>query len=136
MAFKKLLPIRNLYALFSYRIQATNIKRLRNQQNMIYFGKVAIAQYVAGRARRPEKCLWIGVEAMTYSLAAVCPRTGRLGVGVASYSLAIGRHCECVRPRMGISLTLGAPNPAITASALPCSSKDSSQVMFSKTSAE
>ena len=48
---------------------------------------------------------------MTYSLAAVCPRTGRLGVGVASYSLAIGRHCECIRPRVGIALTLGAPNP-------------------------
>jgi uncharacterized Ntn-hydrolase superfamily protein len=48
---------------------------------------------------------------MTYSLAALCSRTGRLGVGIASYSLAIGRHCDCIRPRVGITLTQGAPNP-------------------------
>jgi uncharacterized Ntn-hydrolase superfamily protein len=50
-------------------------------------------------------------NAVTYSLAAFCSRTGRFGVGIASYSLAIGRHCECIRPHVGIALTQGAPNP-------------------------
>lgn len=49
---------------------------------------------------------------MTYSVLARCPRTGRLGLGVASYSIAIGLYCDAaVRPNTGVTLTQGFPLP-------------------------
>ena len=40
---------------------------------------------------------------MTYSIIARCPRTGRLGVGTTTFSIACGRRNESVRPNVGIS---------------------------------
>jgi uncharacterized Ntn-hydrolase superfamily protein len=40
---------------------------------------------------------------MTYSIVARCPRTGRLGVGTATFSIACGRRNESVRANVGIS---------------------------------
>ncbi|MCW5605278.1 MAG: DUF1028 domain-containing protein [Burkholderiales bacterium] len=40
---------------------------------------------------------------MTYSIIAFCPRTGHLGVGTATFSIACGRRNESVRPNVGIS---------------------------------
>jgi uncharacterized Ntn-hydrolase superfamily protein len=40
---------------------------------------------------------------MTYSIIARCPRTGRLGIGTTTFSLACGRRNESVRPNVGIS---------------------------------
>jgi uncharacterized Ntn-hydrolase superfamily protein len=49
---------------------------------------------------------------MTYSIVARCPRTGQLGIGVASYSMAIGLYCDgAVRANAGVTLTQGFPNP-------------------------
>jgi len=49
---------------------------------------------------------------MTYSILARCPRTGRFGLAVASYSIAIGLYCDgAVRPNTGVTLTQGFPNP-------------------------
>lgn len=49
---------------------------------------------------------------MTYALIARCPATGQFGIAVASYSLAIGRHCDgALRANTGAALTLGNPNP-------------------------
>src|SRR6202795_2570325 len=49
---------------------------------------------------------------MTYSIIARCPRTGQLGIGIASYSIAIGLYCDgAVRANTGVTLTLGFPNP-------------------------
>ena len=49
---------------------------------------------------------------MTYSMVARCPRTGQLGIGVASYSMAIGLYCDgAVRANTGVTLTLGFANP-------------------------
>jgi uncharacterized Ntn-hydrolase superfamily protein len=49
---------------------------------------------------------------MTYGVIARCPRTGRLGLGVASYSIAIGSYCnDAARANTGVSITLGVPNP-------------------------
>ena len=49
---------------------------------------------------------------MTYSMVARCPRTGQFGIGVASFSMAIGRHCDgAVRSNVGVALTQGFPNP-------------------------
>lgn len=47
---------------------------------------------------------------MTYTVIARCPRTGRLGIGTASYSMAIGAYCDgAVRPNVGVTMTQGVP---------------------------
>lgn len=38
---------------------------------------------------------------MTYTLIARCSRTGRLGIGIATYSLAVGGYCPLVRGQLG-----------------------------------
>ena len=49
---------------------------------------------------------------MTYSIVARCSRSGQLGIGVASFSMAIGRHCDgAVRSNTGVALAQGFPNP-------------------------
>jgi uncharacterized Ntn-hydrolase superfamily protein len=49
---------------------------------------------------------------MTYSIIARCPRTGRLGIAAASYTLAIGAYTDgATRPNVGVTLTQGAPLP-------------------------
>jgi uncharacterized Ntn-hydrolase superfamily protein len=49
---------------------------------------------------------------MTYSIVARCPRTGQLGIGVASFSMAVGLYCDgAVRANTGATLTQGFPNP-------------------------
>jgi uncharacterized Ntn-hydrolase superfamily protein len=40
---------------------------------------------------------------MTYSIIARCPRTGKFGVGSATFSMACGRRNESVRPNVGVS---------------------------------
>jgi uncharacterized Ntn-hydrolase superfamily protein len=40
---------------------------------------------------------------MTYSIIARCPKTGRLGIGTTTFSIACGRRNESVRPTVGIS---------------------------------
>jgi uncharacterized Ntn-hydrolase superfamily protein len=49
---------------------------------------------------------------LTYSIIARCPRTGQLGIGIASYSIAIGAYSDgAVRANTGVTLTQGFPNP-------------------------
>jgi uncharacterized Ntn-hydrolase superfamily protein len=49
---------------------------------------------------------------VTYSIIARCPRTGQFGIGIASYSIAIGINCDAaVRANTGVTLTLGSPRP-------------------------
>jgi uncharacterized Ntn-hydrolase superfamily protein len=49
---------------------------------------------------------------MTFSIIARCARTGQFGIGIASYSIAIGRYCDgAVRANTGVTLTLGTPLP-------------------------
>src|SRR4030095_3424760 len=43
------------------------------------------------------------ISHMTYSIIARCPRSGRLGVGSATFLVAWGRGSESVRPNVGIS---------------------------------
>jgi uncharacterized Ntn-hydrolase superfamily protein len=49
---------------------------------------------------------------MTYSLLVRCPISGRFGIAMASYSLAIGRLTDGIRANVGVSVSQGAPNPA------------------------
>ena len=47
---------------------------------------------------------------MSYSIVARCPQSGRLGIGTASYTMAIGAHCDgAVRPNVGATLTQDVP---------------------------
>jgi uncharacterized Ntn-hydrolase superfamily protein len=49
---------------------------------------------------------------MTYSIIARCERSGQFGIGIASYSVAIGMYCDgAVRANTGVTLTLGNPLP-------------------------
>jgi uncharacterized Ntn-hydrolase superfamily protein len=48
---------------------------------------------------------------MTYSLLVRCPRSGRFGIAMASYSFAIGRLTDGIRANVGVSVSQGAPNP-------------------------
>jgi uncharacterized Ntn-hydrolase superfamily protein len=49
---------------------------------------------------------------MSYAIVARCPTTGHFGIAVASYSLAVGRHCDgALRANTGAALTLGHPAP-------------------------
>ncbi|MDB5808944.1 MAG: hypothetical protein JWN94_1066 [Betaproteobacteria bacterium] len=49
---------------------------------------------------------------MSYSIIARCPRSGQFGIGIASYSIAVGRYCDgAVRANTGVTLTLGNPLP-------------------------
>jgi len=40
---------------------------------------------------------------MTYSIIALCPRTGCFGIGTTTFSLACGRRNESLRPNVGVS---------------------------------
>jgi uncharacterized Ntn-hydrolase superfamily protein len=40
---------------------------------------------------------------MTYSIIALCPKSGRLGLATTTFSIACGRRNESVRPNVGIS---------------------------------
>ena len=49
---------------------------------------------------------------MTYSIVVRCPRSGQFGIGVASFSMAIGLYCDgAIRSGPGVALTQGFPNP-------------------------
>ena len=49
---------------------------------------------------------------MTYAVIARCPRSGQFGLGIASYSIAIGLYCDgALRANTGVTLTQGFPNP-------------------------
>jgi uncharacterized Ntn-hydrolase superfamily protein len=47
---------------------------------------------------------------MTYTIIGRCARTGRLGLGIATFSLAVGGRCEGVAANIGIVKTQAFPN--------------------------
>jgi uncharacterized Ntn-hydrolase superfamily protein len=47
---------------------------------------------------------------MSYSVIARCARSGRLGIGIASYTMAVGAYCDgAVRPNVGATMTQDVP---------------------------
>jgi uncharacterized Ntn-hydrolase superfamily protein len=49
---------------------------------------------------------------MSFSIIARCAASGQFGIGIASYSIAVGRYCDgAVRANTGATLTLGNPLP-------------------------
>jgi len=47
---------------------------------------------------------------MTFSLIGRCARTGRLGLGITTFSLAVGGRCEGVAANVGVCKTQAFPN--------------------------
>jgi uncharacterized Ntn-hydrolase superfamily protein len=47
---------------------------------------------------------------MTYSIIGRCARTGRLGLGITTFSLAVGGRCEGVAANIGVCRTQAFPN--------------------------
>jgi uncharacterized Ntn-hydrolase superfamily protein len=52
---------------------------------------------------------------MTYTLVARCPRSGALGVGIATYSLAVGAKCPAIATGIGALTTQAFVNPTFKA---------------------
>ncbi|MCH8205401.1 MAG: DUF1028 domain-containing protein [Chloroflexi bacterium] len=50
---------------------------------------------------------------MTYTIIGRCPRTGRLGIGIATFSLAVGGYCPSVRPDVGAVSSQAYANPQL-----------------------
>ena len=47
---------------------------------------------------------------MSYSIVGICGRSGRLGIGIASYTMAVGAYCDgAVRPNVGATITQDIP---------------------------
>jgi uncharacterized Ntn-hydrolase superfamily protein len=47
---------------------------------------------------------------MSYSIIARCGKSGRLGIGIASYTMAVGAYCDgAVRPNVGATITQDVP---------------------------
>jgi uncharacterized Ntn-hydrolase superfamily protein len=42
---------------------------------------------------------------MTYTVLARCPRTGHIGIGIATYSICVGQYCDGLRNRVGATMT-------------------------------
>ena len=65
-----------------------------------------------GDRARPNESRLTKSEPMNYSVIARCARSGRIGIAIASQSLAIGRVCDgALRPNTGATLTQGFPAP-------------------------
>jgi uncharacterized Ntn-hydrolase superfamily protein len=47
---------------------------------------------------------------MTYSIIGRCARTGRLGLGITTFSLAVGGRCEGIAANVGVAKTQAFPN--------------------------
>lgn len=52
---------------------------------------------------------------MTYTLVARCAKTGSLGIGIATYSLAVGAKCPAIASGIGALTTQAFVNPTLKA---------------------
>jgi len=55
---------------------------------------------------------------VTYTLLARCPVTGAFGIGIATYSLAVGSKCPAIASNIGALTTQAFVNPTLKALAL------------------
>ena len=51
------------------------------------------------------------VDGMTYTIIGRCPRTRQLGVGIATFSLAIGGYCPYVKADLGAVSSQASADP-------------------------
>jgi uncharacterized Ntn-hydrolase superfamily protein len=52
---------------------------------------------------------------MTYTLLARCPKTGAFGIGIATYSLAVGSKCPAIATGVGAMTSQAFVNPTLKA---------------------
>jgi uncharacterized Ntn-hydrolase superfamily protein len=55
---------------------------------------------------------------MTFTVIGRCPRSGRLGVGLATFSLAVGGYCPAIRAGLGAVSSQAFVNPRLAPLAL------------------
>ncbi len=58
----------------------------------------------------------LGIERNTYTIIGRCPRTGQLGVGIATHSLAVGGYCPCVKAGIGAVSSQAYADPRLVPS--------------------
>src|ERR1700675_248552 len=56
--------------------------------------------------------------AMTYTVLGRCHRTGRLGIGIATFSITVGRYCYGVKSNAGVTVSQAFANERNNALAL------------------
>jgi uncharacterized Ntn-hydrolase superfamily protein len=47
---------------------------------------------------------------MTYTILGRCARTGRLGIGIATFSITVGRYAHCARANTGVTISQAFAN--------------------------
>src|SRR5260370_27952469 len=47
---------------------------------------------------------------MTYTVLGRCDKTGRLGIGIATFSITVGRYCRGVRAMAGVTISQAVAN--------------------------
>jgi uncharacterized Ntn-hydrolase superfamily protein len=47
---------------------------------------------------------------MTYTILGRCSKTGRLGIGIATFSITVGRYCQGVRAMTGVTISQAFAN--------------------------
>jgi uncharacterized Ntn-hydrolase superfamily protein len=47
---------------------------------------------------------------MTFTILGRCQRTGRLGIGIATFSITVGRYCRGVKAMTGVTISQAFPN--------------------------
>ena len=55
---------------------------------------------------------------MTYTVLGRCHRTGRLGIGIATFSITVGRYCYGVKSNTGVTVSQAFANERNNALAL------------------
>ena len=57
--------------------------------------------------------LRIGVERNTFTILARCPRSGALGIGIATYSLGVGGYCPSIAAGAGVLSSQALADPRL-----------------------
>ena len=60
----------------------------------------------------------LGIERNTYTILGICERTGRLGVAIATHSLASGGYCPAVQSNVGVVSSQAFADPRLLPEAM------------------
>ena len=55
----------------------------------------------------------LGAERHTFTILAKCPRTGALGIAMATYSLGVGGYCPAINPQAGVLASQAFADPRL-----------------------
>lgn len=57
--------------------------------------------------------LRLGIERHTFTILGRCPATGALGIGIATYSMAVGSYCPSIEPGVGTMSSQAFADPRL-----------------------